>query len=65
MPTFASRSWIPELQQVPIEAWRGQAVDTPQLTLALYARDAYPHPVVDHAVAARGFLSSYRAFASS
>ena len=59
------RRWIPELQQVPIEAWHGQAVDTPQLTLALYARDAYPHPVVDHAVAARGFLSSYRAFASS
>lgn len=59
------RRWIPELQQVPIEAWHGQAVDSPQLMLALYARDAYPRPAVDHAVAARGFLSSYRAFASS
>lgn len=59
------RRWIPELQHVPIEAWHGRALDSPQLTLTLYARDAYPRPSIDHAVAARGFLSRYRAFASS
>jgi deoxyribodipyrimidine photo-lyase len=59
------RRWIPELQQVPIEAWHGRATDSPQLRLALYARETYPRPEVDHAAAARGFLRSYRAFASS
>ena len=34
------------------------------LSLALFERDAYPQPVVDHAVAARAFLARYRAFVS-
>jgi deoxyribodipyrimidine photo-lyase len=58
------RRWIPELQQVPLEAWYGKPSESPQLALALYAGDAYPKPAVDHAVAARAFLRRYRDFAS-
>ncbi|MGA2758958.1 MAG: deoxyribodipyrimidine photo-lyase [Candidatus Cybelea sp.] len=58
------RRWIPELRHIPREAWHGRADDSPQLALALFERDAYPQPVVDHAVAARAFLTRYRAFVS-
>jgi deoxyribodipyrimidine photo-lyase len=61
--TYARR-WIPELRHIPREAWHGRTDDSPQLSLALFDRDAYPHPVVDHAVAARAFLTRYRAFVS-
>jgi deoxyribodipyrimidine photo-lyase len=58
------RRWIPELRHIPPEAWRGRIADSPQLSLSLFERDAYPRPVVDHAVAARAFLARYRAFVS-
>jgi deoxyribodipyrimidine photo-lyase len=61
--TYARR-WIPELRHIPREAWHGRADDSPQLSLSLFERDAYPQPVVDHAVAARAFLARYRAFVS-
>ncbi len=61
--TYARR-WIPELRHIPREAWHGRADDSPQLSLSLFERDAYPQPVVDHAVAARAFLTRYRAFVS-
>ena len=56
------RRWIPELQQVPLEAWYGRHSASPQLALALYAGDAYPKPALDHGVAARAFLRRYREF---
>jgi deoxyribodipyrimidine photo-lyase len=59
------RRWIPELADVPIEAWHGRAASSPQLSLALYAGREYPRPAIDHAVAARAFLQRYRAFISS
>ncbi len=58
------RRWIPELRHIPREAWHGRTDDSPQLSLPLFERDAYPQPVVDHAVAARAFLTRYRAFVS-
>ncbi|HLY01374.1 MAG TPA: deoxyribodipyrimidine photo-lyase [Candidatus Cybelea sp.] len=58
------RRWIPELRHIPREAWHGRADDSPQLSLSLFEREAYPQPVVDHAVAARAFLTRYRAFVS-
>jgi deoxyribodipyrimidine photo-lyase len=58
------RRWIPELRHIPREAWHGRADDSLQLSLSLFERDAYPQPVVDHAVAARAFLTRYRAFVS-
>ncbi len=56
------RRWIPELQQVPLDAWYGRHSDSPQLALALYDADAYPKPALDHGVAARAFLRRYREF---
>ncbi len=58
------RRWIPELQQVPLEAWYGRRSASSQLRLGLYAADAYPKPALDHGVAARAFLRRYREFAS-
>jgi deoxyribodipyrimidine photo-lyase len=58
------RRWVPELRHIPREAWHGRADDSPQLSLSLFERDAYPQPVVDHAVAARAFLPRSRAFVS-
>jgi len=57
------RRWIPELRDVPIDASYERQADSPQLTLALDAGRPYPRPVVDHAVAARAFLTRYRDFA--
>jgi deoxyribodipyrimidine photo-lyase len=59
------RRWIPELERVPLEAWYGRSSDSAQLALSLYAGEAYPEPVADHAVAARAFLRRYREFVSS
>ncbi len=58
------RSWVPELAQVPLDAWFGRVAETPQLGLDLFGDDAYPQPVVDHETAANAFLARYRAFAS-
>lgn len=59
------RRWIPELADVPIDAWHGRDGDSGQLKLALYAGREYPRATIDHAVAARAFLRRYRAFISS
>jgi deoxyribodipyrimidine photo-lyase len=59
-----ARRWIDELRQVPLEAWYGRPSGSPQLRLPLFASDAYPKPVIDHATAARAFLRRYRAFVS-
>jgi len=56
------KRWISELAQVPLEAWYGRPSRSPQLMLSLHAENAYPKPVVDHAVAARAFLRRYRDF---
>jgi len=58
------RRWIPEFAHVPLAAWSANAAKTSQLSLALYASDAYPAAVVDHALAARAFLRRYREFVS-
>jgi deoxyribodipyrimidine photo-lyase len=58
------RSWVGELEHVPVEAWYGAATDSAQLTLSLFAGDAYPSRVVDHSTAARAFLRRYREFVS-
>jgi deoxyribodipyrimidine photo-lyase len=59
------RQWVPELRDVPLDSWYERASGSPQLALSLYARDAYPEPVVDHAVAARAFLRRYREFTAA
>ncbi|HEY6450940.1 MAG TPA: deoxyribodipyrimidine photo-lyase [Candidatus Cybelea sp.] len=59
------RRWVPELEQVPLEAWHGRLSESPQLALALYAGQAYPNPAVDHGVAARAFLRRYREFTAA
>lgn len=59
------RHWIPELREVPMESWYGRVSKSGQLTLSLYAHDAYPQPVVDHGVAARAFLRRYREFVAA
>jgi deoxyribodipyrimidine photo-lyase len=51
------RRWVTELRH-------GRAIDSPQLSLALFDGEGYPPPVVDHAAAARAFLRRYRAFVS-
>ncbi len=56
------RRWIPELREVPLEAWYGRPAGSPQLGLGLYAADAYPPAALDHEVAARAFLGRYREF---
>jgi deoxyribodipyrimidine photo-lyase len=58
------RHWIPELRQVPLDAWFGRHGASAQLALALYDGDGYPAPAVDHEVAARAFLRRYREFVS-
>jgi deoxyribodipyrimidine photo-lyase len=58
------RRWIPELRHVPPAAWHGYANDSAQLALALFDGETYPQPIVDHASAARNFLTRYRAFVS-
>lgn len=58
------RNWIRELENVPVESWDGAANDRAQLRLPLFSDDAYPQPILDHAVAARAFLRRYREFAS-
>jgi deoxyribodipyrimidine photo-lyase len=57
------RHWIPELENVPLEAWGGRP-EALQLGLGLYPGESYPKPVVDHAIAARAFLRRYREFTS-
>lgn len=56
------RRWIPELRDVPLEGWYGRAAKSPQLSLSLYASQAYPRPAVDHELVARAFLRRYREF---
>lgn len=56
------RRWIPELHDVPLGAWYGPSVKSPQLALGLYAAEAYPPPAIDHGAAARAFLRRYREF---
>jgi deoxyribodipyrimidine photo-lyase len=56
------RRWVQELEQIPISAWQGLRIDSPQLALNLFSPDSYPSPVVDHEHAARDFLARYRAF---
>lgn len=58
------RRWVPELAQVPLDAWFGRSSTSPQLRFGLYDGDAYPKPAVDHATAARAFLRRYREFVS-
>ncbi len=61
------RAWIPELADVSdAELFAtGLAHPAPQLSLALYEREPYPSPVVEHEAAARDFLARYAAFVSS
>jgi deoxyribodipyrimidine photo-lyase len=58
--TYA-RTWVSELAHAPAGALPG-GTRTPssQLSLAFFAADAYPQPVVDHEHAAREFLTRYR-----
>jgi deoxyribodipyrimidine photo-lyase len=56
------KRWIPELAALPMSAWMPGVRDDSQLTLALFARDAYPQPAVDHEHEARAFLERYRAY---
>ncbi len=56
------RRWIPELRDVPLDAWYGRPPNSPQLALGLYAADAYPPAAIDHGAAARAFLGRYREF---
>lgn len=56
------RRWVTELAHVPVEAWHGRTLDSPQLSLALFDHVSYPAPVVDHASTARAFLLRYREF---
>jgi deoxyribodipyrimidine photo-lyase len=56
------RRWVKELAHIPVEAWYGRTLDSPQLSLALFDHVAYPQPVVDHAATARAFLRRYSEF---
>jgi deoxyribodipyrimidine photo-lyase len=58
------KRWISELAQMPLEAWYGRTSRSPQLALSLHPDNAYPKPVIDHEIAARAFLRSYREFLS-
>jgi deoxyribodipyrimidine photo-lyase len=58
------RRWIRELRGVPLDAWYGRPSDSPQLALSLSTGEVYPKPVLEHAIAARGFLRRYREFVS-
>jgi deoxyribodipyrimidine photo-lyase len=55
------RHWLPQLAQLPMSAWSGGRNED-QLTLPLFAGDAYPRPVVDHEHQARKFLERYKAY---
>jgi len=56
------RRWIPELANVPDAALAGlPGQPRRQLALPLFSGEAYPAPVVDHAIAARAFLRRYAA----
>jgi deoxyribodipyrimidine photo-lyase len=55
------KRYVRELAHVPISSWERARVDASQLSLALFAQDVYPQPVVDHETAARDFLARYRA----
>jgi deoxyribodipyrimidine photo-lyase len=54
------RSYLHELEHVPMAVWSGARVDSPQLALDLFPPDRYPAPVLDHERAAREFLARYR-----
>ncbi len=56
------KRYVHELAAVPVAAWDGAHAREGQLSLALFAHDDYPQPVVDHDEAARAFLARYRAF---
>jgi deoxyribodipyrimidine photo-lyase len=55
------RRWIPELADIPVEAWTPPR-ERPQLLLPLFGGERYPDPVVDHDREARAFLERYRAY---
>lgn len=61
------RRWIPELAQVPEADLFGAVAPgrRSQLALPLFGDAAYPAPVLDHEVAARGFLARYAAFVNA
>jgi len=56
------KAWIPELARLPMSAWTAGIRNDAQLPLALFSRDEYPAPAVDHERVARAFLERYRAF---
>jgi deoxyribodipyrimidine photo-lyase len=56
------RRWVPELRDVPLDAWYERPSNSPQLALGLYDAAAYPGATIDHGVAARAFLRRYREF---
>ncbi len=57
------KHWIKELAHVPSGALRASSDSADeQMTLPLFASDAYPRPAVDHERAARDFLARYRAY---
>ncbi|MDE2483005.1 MAG: deoxyribodipyrimidine photo-lyase [bacterium] len=56
------KRYVHELAHVPVAAWNGLRAHDAQLSLALFATESYPQPVVDHDAVARAFLARYRAF---
>ncbi|HTV75026.1 MAG TPA: deoxyribodipyrimidine photo-lyase [Candidatus Acidoferrales bacterium] len=58
------RRWVSELAQLPMSAWETRGRDEAQLTLALFASDVYPRPVVNHELEARRFLEKYKDYTS-
>jgi deoxyribodipyrimidine photo-lyase len=56
------RRWVKELAHVPVEAWYGRTLQSPQLSLELFDHATYPAAVVDHASTARAFLRRYSEF---
>jgi deoxyribodipyrimidine photo-lyase len=59
------KRWIPELAQLPMNAWATGLRQERQLGLSLYGENAYPHPVLDHDAAARTFLARYRSYVAA
>ena len=59
------KRWVRELAHVPMSSWERSRADAAQLSLELFARDAYPSEVVDHDAAAREFLARYRVHLAS
>ncbi len=58
------RVWISELAHTSADALTQRAAGSPQLAFDLSDAAAYPEPMLDHDLAARGFLRRYREYVS-